>query len=54
MACYEGLSMREIADRTGDSFVKVRHDYYRGLQRLRSLISGGDDRKSSSRGEECA
>lgn len=40
MACYEGLSMREIADRTGDSFVNVRHHYYRGLQKLRSFISG--------------
>src|ERR1039458_10097928 len=47
MACYEGLSMREIADRTGDSFVNVRHHYYRGLQKLRSLISGGGDKKPS-------
>jgi RNA polymerase sigma-70 factor, ECF subfamily len=43
MACYEGLSMREIADRTGDSFVNVRHHYYRGLKRLRTLISGAVD-----------
>jgi RNA polymerase sigma-70 factor (ECF subfamily) len=54
MACYEGLSMREIADRTGDSFVNVRHKYYRGLQKLRSLISGTTDRKSSADGEKCA
>lgn len=40
MACYEGLSMREIAERTGESFANVRHHYYRGLQKLRSLISG--------------
>jgi RNA polymerase sigma-70 factor, ECF subfamily len=44
MACYEGLSMQEIAARTGDSFVNVRHLYYRGLQRLRSFISGGEER----------
>ena len=25
----------EIADRTGDSFVTVRHQYYRGLKKLR-------------------
>jgi RNA polymerase sigma-70 factor (ECF subfamily) len=50
MACYEGLSMREIADRTGDSFVNVRHQYYRGLQKLRSLISGPNDRKPSAQG----
>jgi RNA polymerase sigma-70 factor, ECF subfamily len=54
MASYEGLSMREIADRTGDSFVNVRHQYYRGLQKLRSLISGTDSGKLSEQGEKCA
>jgi RNA polymerase sigma-70 factor (ECF subfamily) len=54
MACYEGLSMREIAERTGNSFANVRHHYYRGLQKLRSLISGGDDKKSSALGGKCA
>ena len=54
MACYEGLSMREIAERTGDSFDTVRHLYYRGLQKLRSLISGGSDRKPSAAGGKCA
>jgi RNA polymerase sigma-70 factor (ECF subfamily) len=54
MACYEGLSMREIAERTGDSFVNVRHHYYRGLQKLRSLISGGGDKKPSAPGGKCA
>src|SRR5271170_1167508 len=48
MACYEGLSMREIADRTGDSFVNVRHHYYRGLKKLRSLMSGSGERKPSA------
>jgi RNA polymerase sigma-70 factor, ECF subfamily len=50
MACYEGLTMREIADRTGDSFITVRHDYYRGLRKLRALITGGDDRKPTAQG----
>jgi RNA polymerase sigma-70 factor (ECF subfamily) len=54
MACYEGLSMREIAERTGDSFVNVRHHYYRGLQKLRSLISGGTDEKPSTQRGKCA
>lgn len=54
MACYEGLSMREIADRTGDSFVNVRHQYYRGLQKLRSLISGAGRRRPSAQGGNCA
>jgi RNA polymerase sigma-70 factor, ECF subfamily len=53
MACYQGLSMREIADRSGDSFVSVRHHYYRGLQILRSFISG-DDKKATGQGEKSA
>jgi len=54
MACYEGLSMREIADRTKDSYVNVRHNYYRGLQKLRSFISGGADRRPAAQGGKCA
>ena len=38
LAAYEGLSMREIADATGETLVNVRHHYYRGLQKLRSLV----------------
>jgi RNA polymerase sigma-70 factor, ECF subfamily len=33
-----GLSMKEIANKTGDSLVNVRHHYYRGLQKLRSFV----------------
>jgi RNA polymerase sigma-70 factor, ECF subfamily len=51
MACYEGLSMREISERTGDSFATVRHHYYRGLQKLRSLISGGDKKPNAPGGK---
>jgi len=52
MACYEGFSMQEIAERTGDSFVNVRHHYYRGLKKLRSLIMG--EREPSAPGGKCA
>ena len=38
MATYEGFSMKEIADRTGESLVNVRHHYYRGLEKLRSMV----------------
>jgi RNA polymerase sigma-70 factor, ECF subfamily len=38
MAFYEGLTMREIAAKTGDSFDSVRHHYYRGLEKLRCLL----------------
>ena len=54
MASYEGLTMREIAERTGDSFANVRHHYYRGLQKLRSLITGEEDKKPSAERGKCA
>lgn len=38
LASYEGLSMQEIADKTGESLASVRHHYYRGLKKLRSFI----------------
>ena len=54
MVCYEGLTMREIAERTGDSLVSVRHHYYRGLQKLRSLICGESDRSPTADEGKCA
>lgn len=39
MACFEGLSMREIADRRRESVGNVRHHYYRALERLRTWLS---------------
>jgi len=42
LASYEGLTMSEIADKTGDTVSNVRHYYYRGLKKLRSLIQGED------------
>ncbi len=38
LAYYEGLTMHEIAERTGESFDSVRHHYYRGLEKLRSVL----------------
>jgi RNA polymerase sigma-70 factor, ECF subfamily len=38
LAAYEGLSMREIADVTGETLGNVRHRYYRGLRKLRSVV----------------
>jgi RNA polymerase sigma-70 factor, ECF subfamily len=34
---FEGLTMQEVAERTGDSLGSVRHRYYRGLHRMRRL-----------------
>ena len=38
LAFYEGLTMREISQKTGQSFSSVRHNYYRCLEKLRSLL----------------
>lgn len=54
MVCYEGLSLREIADRTGESYATVRHHYYRGLHRLRSFISGEADKEPINERGKCA
>ena len=43
LAYYEGLTMHEIAERTGESFDRVRHHYYRGLEKLRSVLSDASD-----------
>jgi len=43
LASYDGLSMAEIASKTGETVSNVRHYYYRGLKKLRSLISGGQE-----------
>ena len=54
MVCYEGLTMREIAERTGDSFVNVRHHYYRGLQKLRILLCGESYKSPTADEGKCA
>lgn len=54
LAFYEGLTMREIASRSGESLDNVRHHYYRGLEKLRCVLCGEPEgrQKSSSAGEE--
>ena len=37
-----GLSMSEIAQKTGESLSNVRHYYYRGLKKLRWFVTGGE------------
>ena len=53
LAFYEGLTMREISERTGESFDSVRHNYYRGLEKLRTLLchERGAGIESASPGE---
>jgi RNA polymerase sigma-70 factor, ECF subfamily len=54
LAFYEGLTMREIASRNGESLDNVRHHYYRGLEKLRCVLCGEPEsrQKSSSAGQE--
>jgi RNA polymerase sigma-70 factor (ECF subfamily) len=37
---FEGLTAEEIAAKTGDSASSVRHNLYRGLAKLRSVLQG--------------
>jgi RNA polymerase sigma-70 factor (ECF subfamily) len=39
LAYFEGLSLKEIAASTGESFGNVRNHYYRGISKLRSVIA---------------
>jgi RNA polymerase sigma-70 factor, ECF subfamily len=45
LASYDGFSMTEIAQKTGESLSNVRHFYYRGLKKLRSFISEGQEHR---------
>jgi RNA polymerase sigma-70 factor (ECF subfamily) len=38
LACFQGLLLSEIAERTKESLPNVRHYYYRGLQALRKFL----------------
>ncbi len=41
------LTMKEIADKTGNTLVNVRHRYYRGLRKLRSFIEQSGQPKNT-------
>jgi len=38
MAYFEDMPLKDIAKKTGETLANVRHHYYRGLSRLRSLF----------------
>jgi len=42
LACFQGLLLSEIAERTNESLPNVRHYYYRGLEGLRKFMQAGD------------
>jgi len=42
---FQGLTLDEAAERTGETLPTVRHHYYRGLMKLREFISSGKSLK---------
>ena len=38
LACFQGLLLSEIAERTKESLPNVRHHYYRGLEGMRKFL----------------
>jgi RNA polymerase sigma-70 factor (ECF subfamily) len=48
---FEGLTLEEAAQRTGETLAAIRHHYYRGLMKLREFISSS---KASSEREAAA
>lgn len=49
---FEGLSLRDVAIKTGSSLDSVRHRYYRSIDRLRRLIGEGRMREALRTREE--
>jgi len=47
MFFFEGLTLKEIAQRRNETFSNVRHHYYRGLERLRSYLENGAQEEST-------
>lgn len=41
---FEGLTLREVAEQTGESYSAVRNHYYRGLQQLRERLTTQPER----------
>src|SRR5262249_22444724 len=49
---FEGLTLREVAEQTGESYSAVRNHYYRGLHQLRErLTTRSPERAERSRVE---
>lgn len=45
-AYFEGWSLKEIAEQSGETFGSVRHHYYRGLAKLKQALSDEEDKSS--------
>jgi RNA polymerase sigma-70 factor (ECF subfamily) len=51
MHIFEGASLREISEETGDSVKNTRHHYYRGLERLRKMAKAVLGKEARPKGE---
>jgi RNA polymerase sigma-70 factor (ECF subfamily) len=51
LACFDGLTMNEIAATTGESVGNVRHHYYRGIAKLKALLAERPAVAAASEGE---
>jgi len=45
MACFEGMTLREISEKTSEALVNTRNHYYRGLKKLRALLFRAQETK---------
>ena len=48
LAYYHGFSMREIANRSAETIGNVRNHYYRGLKKLRQILSEAECEEPSN------
>lgn len=46
LAYFQGLTMKEISVKTGESLSNVRHHYYRGLDKIRDSLGKGKEKQS--------
>lgn len=49
---FEGLTLEEAAGKAGDTIPAMRHHYYRGLTRLRELVSASSAERRESKAAE--
>jgi RNA polymerase sigma-70 factor, ECF subfamily len=54
LAYFEGLSLKEIAEETAQTFGNVRHHYYRGLHQMRGFLLGAGRTKKEACKQEAA
>jgi len=52
MVCFEGMTMAEVAELTGESFGNVQHAYYRGIEKLRVYLKKCDEVAKAAQGAE--